>query len=497
MARGPRLAALRRVLLTRQVGWWLAYAFAVLGILIAARRLARAADLAGQALEAAIRLVLDAGWLLLLVTAFGLAAGLTLSSPRGRATTHRLRRRLRTRPVLVGAAATGLLAVLVLVVFVLPPLLGGDDGTVQNNVRTTLLQGFAALLVLTGAATGAAVTLRQVRTTREGQITDRYTRAVDQLGSQHLDVRLGGIYALERIARDSPPDRATIEEVLTAYVRGHAPWPPPAAPTSPPTITQRLVTFAQWQRSALRRWTAKDTAGQTEDGPLDRPPGHPLGSPPGDPPKPAPWAVPQGPPAYPLPSPFAVPQGPPADVQAAVTVLGRRQRPPEGLRQLDLSRVDLRGANLIGADLEGAQLSGANLQGAQLGGANLGGARLNHTNLGGTELGGANLWCATLIGANLGGAQLHGANLQGAVIGMANLQGAWAWEDTRWPIGWDRADAEALGVTYIERVLVASDPWAQSPRRPSQDPMFLLNAAQAAAKWSRTRLSETPPREQR
>jgi hypothetical protein len=187
MARDPRLAAFRRVLLTRQAGWWLAAAFALVGILIGARRLTRAADLAGQALEAATRLVLDAGWLLLLLTAFGLAGGLALSSPRGRATTHWLRRRLRTRPVLVGAAAAGLLAVLVLVVLVLPPLLGGDDRTDQNNVRTTLLQGFAALLILTGAAIGAAVTLRQVRTTREGQITDRYTKAVDQLGSQHLD----------------------------------------------------------------------------------------------------------------------------------------------------------------------------------------------------------------------------------------------------------------------------------------------------------------------
>ena len=39
-------------------------------------------------------------------------------------------------------------------------------------------------------------------------------------------MRLGGIYALERIARDSPGDRATIGEVLTAYLRGRAPWPP-------------------------------------------------------------------------------------------------------------------------------------------------------------------------------------------------------------------------------------------------------------------------------
>jgi len=37
--------------------------------------------------------------------------------------------------------------------------------------------------------------------TEQGQITDRYTKAVEQLGSDKLDVRIGGIYALERIAR--------------------------------------------------------------------------------------------------------------------------------------------------------------------------------------------------------------------------------------------------------------------------------------------------------
>jgi hypothetical protein len=74
----------------------------------------------------------------------------------------------------------------------------------QKEVRTTLLQGLggAALLV------GAYVTYRQLQTSREGQITERFTRAIDQLGSEHLDVRLGGLYALERIARDSPADRA-------------------------------------------------------------------------------------------------------------------------------------------------------------------------------------------------------------------------------------------------------------------------------------------------
>ncbi len=39
----------------------------------------------------------------------------------------------------------------------------------------------------------------------------------------NLEVRLGGIYALERIARDSPKDHWTIMEVLTAYVRENSP----------------------------------------------------------------------------------------------------------------------------------------------------------------------------------------------------------------------------------------------------------------------------------
>lgn len=56
---------------------------------------------------------------------------------------------------------------------------------------------------------------------REGQITERYTRAIDHLGNETMAIRLGGIYALERIAKDSSKDNVTIMEVLTAYVREH------------------------------------------------------------------------------------------------------------------------------------------------------------------------------------------------------------------------------------------------------------------------------------
>jgi len=105
----------------------------------------------------------------------------------------------------------------------------------QNDARTTWLQGYAALLVLIGAGSASYVALRQVRATREGQVTDRYTKAIDQLDQKNaLAVRLGGLYALERIARDSRDDRATIAEVLCAYVRT-APRDPPPASRRPPS----------------------------------------------------------------------------------------------------------------------------------------------------------------------------------------------------------------------------------------------------------------------
>ena len=53
-------------------------------------------------------------------------------------------------------------------------------------------------------------------------MTDRYTRAIKQLGSDKLDVRIGGIYALERIARDSARDHTTVMEVLAAFIREHS-----------------------------------------------------------------------------------------------------------------------------------------------------------------------------------------------------------------------------------------------------------------------------------
>jgi hypothetical protein len=62
-------------------------------------------------------------------------------------------------------------------------------------------------------------TARTYALNREGQVTDRYTKAVGQLGADSSPVRVGGVYALERIGNDSDKDRTTIIYVLGAFIR--------------------------------------------------------------------------------------------------------------------------------------------------------------------------------------------------------------------------------------------------------------------------------------
>ncbi|MEU4767430.1 pentapeptide repeat-containing protein [Actinosynnema sp. NPDC023794] len=57
----------------------------------------------------------------------------------------------------------------------------------------------------------------------EKRITELQTRAVDQLGSDKAAVRLGGLYALERLAQSSPEHRQAIVNVVCAYLRMPAP----------------------------------------------------------------------------------------------------------------------------------------------------------------------------------------------------------------------------------------------------------------------------------
>ncbi|MBY5283711.1 pentapeptide repeat-containing protein, partial [Anabaena sp. PCC 7938] len=69
----------------------------------------------------------------------------------------------------------------------------------------------------------AEIALKNLKISEDKQITERFAKAIEQLASEKIEVRLGAIYTLERIAKDSEKDQWTIMEVLTAFVRENAP----------------------------------------------------------------------------------------------------------------------------------------------------------------------------------------------------------------------------------------------------------------------------------
>ncbi|WP_052398332.1 pentapeptide repeat-containing protein [Streptomyces sp. NRRL F-5123] len=206
------------------------------------------------------------------------------------------------------------------------------DGAVVTGFRTTLVAvgaGVVAVFGLYYTHKGHQHTQALFRLTVEEQVTGRYLEAVKLLGSDSTHQRIGGVFGLERIMRDSARDHATVMEVLAAFIRG--------------------------------RSLADDT---------DRP---------------------------------HLPRRAPEDVQAALTVLGRRPAHPDEpridlrhtrlafarlqearLRRADLEAADLRGADLIRADLTRADLEHADLRGANLTGADLAGTKLVGADLSGT-----------------------------------------------------------------------------------------------------------------
>jgi uncharacterized protein YjbI with pentapeptide repeats len=275
-------------------------------------------------------------------------------------------------------AEVALGVLLVLVWWLVPPLLyrhvaAGPDAQLRavTDTRTALLAGLIGLEAL-------LVFWSSSRADRDAAC---YARAIEQLASDTLVVRLGGIYSLERIARVSPQDHPMVVEVLSAFVRAHSDH----APTLPgPVVTTPSISAP----------TNSQAAGERQ--------------PDGGQPQQRPDAT--------------------VDVGAALTVLGRLP-PRPGVDRADLSNTDLAAAALAGTKLSGFVLVGANLNEAELAGADLEWARLQRATLQGARLGEAslkeaNLQAAHLEQADLKRAELEGADLQGAWLGRANLAGA-------------------------------------------------------------------------
>jgi len=193
-----------------------------------------------------------------------------------------------------------------------------------------------------------------VEAAREAQFADRYSRALEQLGSDNLDVRIGGIYALEGIALDSPlHHHPTVMEILTAFIREHSRtlaggtsperWPLPDVQTALTVVGRRkAVHDIRPMGLAIADLSSANLRGANLTG---------------------------------------------ADLRSAT------------LHLTDLTFANLTEANVSTAHLNDAQLSYANLTNANLWGAYLNSADLRNANLTGADLREANLFLTDLTGA--------------------------------------------------------------------------------------------------
>lgn len=92
-----------------------------------------------------------------------------------------------------------------------------------------------AWAALRQAATARHRHEQQTDADRQRRISESFSKATEQLGSAEIAVRLGGIYTLERISRESPVDYLTVMETLTAFVRERARWEEGKEPLRPAT----------------------------------------------------------------------------------------------------------------------------------------------------------------------------------------------------------------------------------------------------------------------
>jgi pentapeptide repeat protein len=340
------------------------------------------------------------------------------------------------------AAAVVVAAVLYAVFWPVSDLVARHDvGTIAGPQRAAALQAARdaarARLLTFGAAVFAAGALvytahnttlarravelahRAIETTEQGKVLDRYTEAVEQLGSDKLDVRIGGIYALEREAQDPSWGHSSVMEVLAAFIRVHShdQWPAATADgktqrrVTRPDVQAAVIVVGRRIRGPGYQWVslAKADLGGAELYGIDLA----------------------------------------GDALIAVN-LTKAKLPNADFTGADLTDADLTHADLTHANLTGADLSSANLTSADLTDANLTGANLTIAELSSANLTHANLTHADLTSADLTDADLTHADLTSADFTDADLT------DAKWPLdaevpqGWQRdGDSGQLKQAHI------------------------------------------------
>jgi len=303
------------------------------------------------------------------------------------------------------AVALMILVVLIVLFWVLPmrelrilssSLSPKDYLELKGGIRNGLAQAIGGAAILLGLffswrnirATEKSLEIshktnaRNLEIAQEGQITERFTRAIDQLGSDKLQVRLGGIYALERIARSSKQDHWPVMEILTAFVRANA----VAIPDIPEKPSKTLNADIEAVLTVLCRRNLEHE--KNTDQRMDL-------------------------------------RG--ANLNSAILIGCHLENSilwETDLRGANLRAIHLESAGLHKACLNSAALISAHMQRATLGEVQMENAACSGANMESAQLNGANLHGATLYDANLSGANLFGANLTNANLTNANLSGA-------------------------------------------------------------------------
>jgi len=235
-----------------------------------------------------------------------------------------------------------------------------------------------------GACVAAFAAIKNWRVAEDRRATDLFVKAAEMLGNEKsLEVRLAGIYSLERIARDFPDDHWTVMELLMTFVRGK-----PARPRAG-EISEGTLGGSSWQR----------------------------------------WSDPASP-----------------DIDAALGVISQRSI-IEGkklkLRLANLGGVTFEEkANFQGADLKEANLYQASLPVAIFRDASLVWADLRYAALSGADFTNANLSSVDLRSADITGAIFKGADLSDAVFDRRNkgmdvdqIMAAKNWENAHYDNG--------------------------------------------------------------
>ena len=343
-----------------------------------------------------------------------------------------------------------------------------DIGSVTGSHRAAALQvardaargrllTLGAGLFAAGALIFTARNLILYRRTNEiaeqGQVTDRYTKAIEQLGSDKLDVRIGGIYALERIARDSARDhpdgdggpgrvhpRALPRAVAAARARReHAPsdYAPRCASRHhchrAPGL-QRMIDAAD--RSCCRGPRPARTS-------------------------PARTSPARTSPARTLPTRSSSAQTSPARPSPSRTSAVRTSAMRPSAARISPARPSL-GADLTGADLTGATFIPGDhyLPGDDHYAQTIPPARIIYEhNMTNVDVFGADLTNANLTGATLTNANLTDANLTGVIFTDADLSGATYPKHEPVPWGWVQAPGAGLRRANEEPGKAGPDPF--------------------------------------